>query len=182
MERQERRKLLAKTLADHPHMTDRQLAQYLRVSTQTIRLDRMVLGIPEMRSRTGRFGVDGGAAGIAPKVAGQLVTYERGRSATSRQVASPQMAYSGSSQVQGHVLFAQAESLALATVGRPSVRTGVCRVRFRRAVHVGERLIARASVLRSRQGRWVVLVTVSAGDEVFRGKFEVEAVAEEAVE
>ena len=47
-----RHRSLKKLLRDNPFSTDEQLAKMLDVSVQTIRLDRVALGIPELRART----------------------------------------------------------------------------------------------------------------------------------
>ena len=47
-----RHKSLKKLLRENPFCTDEQLAAMLKVSVQTIRLDRVALGIPELRART----------------------------------------------------------------------------------------------------------------------------------
>ena len=52
MRREERHELLRELLKIHPFYTDEELAEKLGVSVSTIRLDRMELGIPEMRERT----------------------------------------------------------------------------------------------------------------------------------
>ena len=44
-----RHRSLKKLLRDNPFSTDEQLAKMLDVSVQTIRLDRVALGIPELR-------------------------------------------------------------------------------------------------------------------------------------
>lgn len=44
-----RHKALQEQLRQNPFMTDEQLADAFEVSVQTIRLDRLLLGIPELR-------------------------------------------------------------------------------------------------------------------------------------
>ena len=49
--RDKRHALLQKRIEDNPFINDEELAEELSVSVATIRLDRMALGIPEMRIR-----------------------------------------------------------------------------------------------------------------------------------
>ena len=50
--KQIRQQRLLKELEKNPFLTDEQLALTLKVSIQTIRLDRLGKGIPELRERT----------------------------------------------------------------------------------------------------------------------------------
>src|SRR5690606_41293500 len=47
----ERQRLLQQLVREDPLLTDQMLARKLNVSVQTIRLDRLELGVPEMRAR-----------------------------------------------------------------------------------------------------------------------------------
>lgn len=182
MERQARRALVQEALRDDPFVTDRALADRLAVSVQTIRLDRLALGIPEMRARA--LGVAEQAYGAtkllaAREVFGEIVDLEPGLRALSRIVTTREMAFGDSERVQGHFLYAQAETLALAVVDIDSPHIPLARMRFRRGVAVGETLICKATVIRRSNERQVVLAVLRAGgEEVFRGKFEVLAEGE----
>ncbi len=182
MDRQQRRAQVHDALLADPFLTDRELARKLAVSVQTIRLDRLALGIPEMRARALDVAerVYGSARLLtARQVFGELVDLEPGDQAISRIATSRELAFTGTDEVQGHYLYAQAESLALAVVDVEQPKINLARVKFRRGVQVGETLIAKAQVIRRSPGRQVVLALVrSGGEEVFRGKFEV--LAEEA--
>lgn len=177
MDRRQRRAQVHEALRADPFVTDRELARKLAVSVQTIRLDRLALGIPEMRVRA--LGVAEQAYGAARllsarQVFGELVDLEPGSQALSRIGTSRELAFTGTDEVQGHYLYAQAETLALAVVDLEQPKITLARVKFRRGVEVGETLIAKAQVIRRSAGRQVVLALVRAGgDEVFRGKFEV---------
>lgn len=177
MERQTRRSLVQAALRTDPFMTDRELADRLSVSVQTIRLDRLALGIPEMRARA--LGVAEQAYGAtkllaAREVFGEIVDLEPGQRGLSRIVTTREMAFGDSDRVQGHFLYAQAETLALAVVDLDRPVIPLARMRFRRGVAVGETLICKATVIRRSAGRQVVLALLRAGgDEVFRGKFEI---------
>ncbi len=177
MERQTRRSLVRAALREDPFITDRELADRLAVSVQTIRLDRLALGIPEMRARA--LGVAEQAYGATRLLAtrevfGEILDLEPALRGLSRIVTTRDMAFRDSDRVQGHVLYAQAETLALALVDVERPVIPLARMRFRRGVAVGETLICKATVIRRSSGRQVVLAIIRAGgDEVFRGKFEV---------
>ena len=49
VKKKERQQLLLQQVKEKPFLTDEELAQKLGVSVQTIRLDRLELGIPELR-------------------------------------------------------------------------------------------------------------------------------------
>lgn len=167
-----------------PFVTDRELAERLGVSVQTIRLDRLSLGIPEARARAlevaeRSISLKDGAEGR--KVVGELIDLEPGSVGLSRMATRREMTYSARDVVRGHFLFGQAETLALATVDYAPGEIGLCRVKFRRPVRLGEVLIAKAQVLRRREERRVVLVQIrSGGEEVFRGKFVISPLVAEA--
>ena len=63
--RDKRHALLQKRIEDNPFINDEELAEELSVSVATIRLDRMALGIPEMRIRIRQKG--GGRAAQTAK-------------------------------------------------------------------------------------------------------------------
>ena len=51
VKKKERQQLLLQQVKEKPFLTDEELAQKLGVSVQTIRLDRLELGISELRGR-----------------------------------------------------------------------------------------------------------------------------------
>ena len=51
MPKKERQGLLGKLLEENPFLTDEDLSRHFHVSVQTIRLDRLECGIPELRER-----------------------------------------------------------------------------------------------------------------------------------
>lgn len=175
LHRSDRRRLLTEALARDPLLTDRELAARLGVSVQTIRLDRLALGIPEVRVRAFSVAERTIERRIGPQVVGELIDLVPGQVAISRLATDEDMVYGRSERIRGHVLFAQAESLALAVTDVPRPAIGLCRVKFRRTVRLGEVLVAKGQVIRRREGRQAVLVQIRSGtDEVLRAKFVVE--------
>ncbi len=175
--RAERQCTLKELLEDNPFLPDRDLAEQLDVSVQTIRLDRLALGIPELRRRTRAVAQreHSSLKSIAAQdIVGELVDLQLGQSAVSILETTSDMGFARSGVVRGHFVFAQADSLAIALVDADTVLTGLANVKYKRPVQVGDRLVARAEVIRQRRGQTVVLVVTRAeGKQVFRGKFVV---------
>lgn len=176
MGRRERLEALRARLRGNPFMTDEELAALFSVSVQTVRLDRLALGIPELRERTREMAQRAYARVRSlphGELVGELVDVELGRRGVSILDTSQGMAFERSGIVRGHHLFAQAESLAMAVIDAPVARVGVANAKFKRPVLAGERLVAKAEVLRApAANEFVVLVTTRSGDEqVFRAKF-----------
>jgi acyl-coenzyme A thioesterase PaaI-like protein len=180
-----RRRALIGALAQDPLATDAALAARFGVSVQTVRLDRLALGIPELRQRT--MQVAERALGrvralAAREMVGELIDLRLGVDGISRLTTSGDMAFARSGVIRGQFLYAQAESLALALIDADEVLTGTARLKFRRPVRVGEVLVARGSVLRPRAyQKFVVEVRTRVDEEeVFRGKFLVAVVGGES--
>lgn len=176
-----RRHALTGALGEDPLATDAELARRFGVSVQTVRLDRLALGIPELRQRT--MQVAERALGrvralAAREMVGELIELNLGVEGISRLTTDVSMSFARTGVVRGQFLYAQAESLALALIDADHVLTGLARLRFRRPVRVGEPLLARARVVRPRgSGKYVVQVlTAVDGEEVFRGKYLVAVV------
>jgi acyl-coenzyme A thioesterase PaaI-like protein len=94
------------------------------------------------------------------------------------------MVFEKSRIVRSHFILAQADSLALAIINSDVALTGLANIKYRRPVRVGERLVARAEIIREKgPDKFVVLVLTNVGDEqVFRGKFVVLAVDQDELQ
>ena len=183
--RRERQRRLRETLEANPFLTDEELAAMFEVSVQTIRLDRLALGIPELRERTRQMAerVHGLVKSIGVKeIVGQLVDLDLGRAGVSVLETTPDMVFEKTRIVRSHFLFAQADSLALAIVDADVAVTGLVYVKYKRPVVAGERLVAKAEVIRLRgRDKYVVqVVTRSGNEQVFRAKFVVFVLASKA--
>lgn len=185
--RQARQQQLAELVRKEPFLTDAELAERLGVSVPTVRLDRLALGIPEVRQRTARLAQE--AYGLVRSLgAGEVVGYPMelalGRRGTSVLDTDDGMAFARTGIVRGHYLFAQANSLAVALIDAPVALTASAAVRFLRPVRAGDRVVADATVIsrnEARRGARYVVNVVSAVKEVevFRGKFSVHALTRE---
>jgi len=180
LSRPERLKRLTEKLEANPFLTDEDLAESFGVSVQTIRLDRMTLGIPELRERVKQVArrTYGRVRSLGSKdIVGDLIDIVIEERAISTMTATDEMAFERTGVVRGHFIFAQADSLAIALVNAPVALTGLANIKFKRPVRVGEKLIAKAEVIRRKGNKVVVLVQTWVGqDLVFRGKFVVVAV------
>lgn len=177
LSKRDRQQRLTRKLADNPFLTDEELAGQFGVSIQTIRLDRLALGIPELRQRM-KLVAERTYSQVrslgSREIVGELIDIQLGQSALSVLETTPDMVFERTRVVRGHFIFAQADSLALALIDARVVLTGLANIKFKRPVQVGEKLVARAEVLRKKGNTTVVLVVTRAGqDVVFRGKFVV---------
>lgn len=177
--KQMRHKNLLELLETNPLLTDEELAGTLKVSVSTIRLDRALLGLPELRERMRRMAQKANQRLRSLKqeeVIGELLELEPNFLALSYLVTSKEMAFRHTGIVWDHYLYSQASTLAMAVVEADMVVTGAARVRYKAPAHVGDKLIARAKVGVRKGNKNVVSVRTRVGDrEIFVGRFIVVA-------
>ena len=185
VKKKERQQLLVEKVKEKPFLTDEELAKALGVSVQTIRLDRLELGIPELRGRirkmaeTAQNKVKSIQSGevvasilISLELLRELIDLELGHSGISLLRVTEDMVFAKTQIAKGHYMFSQANSLALAIIDAPMAVTGVANVKYKVPVHVGEKLIAKAEIVRVRGNKYFVWVkTRNDTQEVFRAKF-----------
>lgn len=172
--KKERQRLLKKTLSNNPLLTDRELSEKFRVSIQTVRLDRLELGIPEVRERT-----KSAASAYARlksvnegEVIGKLILLELDKSAESHLITTREMALQRSEIIRGHYLFAQANSLAVAVINAKAVLTGSVKLLFHNTVEIGDQIKARAVVKKRINNKYFIEVNSYNTDEiVLSGEF-----------
>lgn len=180
LKKRDRQAALREKIRDNPFLSDEELAHIFGVSIQTIRLDRLALGIPELRERT--KSVAERTYGIvksmgSKEIVGELIDITLGERGISLLETTEDMVFERSRVVRGQYIYAQAESLAIALIDADVVLTGLANIKFKRPVTVGEKLVAKGEVIRKRRNQHVVLVETRVGNEnVFRGKFSVFAV------
>jgi len=173
-------------LNEDPFMTDEELSELFNVSIQTIRLDRLELGIPELRERIKKVAernysklksIEG------KEIVGELVDIELGKGGISILNTTDDMVFQRSRVVRGHYIFAQAESLALAVIDARVALTGVANIKYKVPIYAGDKLVARAEVIRRRGNKYFVWVkTKVRQEEAFRGKFILVSIGSEEVE
>ena len=175
IKKKERQEMLVAQVKEKPFLTDEELARELDVSVQTIRLDRLELGIPELRGRIRKMAETAQnkvKALRSGEVVGELIDLELGRSGISILRITEDMVFEKTQIAKGQYMFSQANSLAIAIIDAPMAVTGVANVKYKVPVHVGEKLIAKAEIVRVRGNKYFVWVkTRNEKQEVFRAKF-----------
>jgi hypothetical protein len=172
MERQDQ---LQEILKNDPFVTDEELSEKFQVSIQTIRLDRMELGIPELRERVKNVAESNftKVRSIAGKeFVGELIDITPGKNAISILDTDKSMVFEKSKVVKGQHIYAMAETIALAIVDAKAALTGVANIKYKRPVQAGQKMVAKAEIIRTRGNKFFVWVFIFVNqEEVFRGKF-----------
>jgi acyl-coenzyme A thioesterase PaaI-like protein len=175
--KRQRHQLLSKLLDENPFLTDRELTRQLKVSIQTIRLDRLELAIPELRERLklmAERSYDSVRSLPLHEVIGDIVDLQLDKSGISLFEISGEHVFSRSGIARGHHVFAQANSLAVAVINDEIALTASADIRFIRPARLGEKCIAKAFVRESgaQKGKAKVEVFTYVGEEmVFQGNF-----------
>lgn len=172
-----RQKMLNELLEEHPFHTDEELATRFQVSIQTIRLDRLELGIPELRERIKNVAQQsfGQLKSLTPEeVVGEMIDVQLDQSGISLMEITEEHVFSRTKIARGHHIFAQANSLAVAVIDADMVLTAAARIRYVRPVGLGEKLVAKATVRSTDGVQSKVRVETRIRDElVFTGTFRV---------
>jgi len=172
--KRERQEALEKIIEKNPFLPDRELAILFKVSIQTIRLDRLELGIPEVRERT--KSVASAYARLKSvnegEVIGELIELVLDKYAESYIETNEEMALQRSRVIRGHYIFAQANSLAVAVINAKGALTGSVSIKYHRTVRVGDIIRARAEVIKREDRKYLIKVETYRGAElVFTGDF-----------
>jgi len=175
LSKKERQERLKQILDDDPFLNDEELAEKLQVSIQTIRLDRMELKLPELRERirsVARQNYSKVRSIDVKELMGELVDLELDKRGISILETTQDMTFGKTRVVRGEIIFAQANSLAIAVIDTNVALTGVANIKYKLPVYAGQKLVAKAEVTRVRGNKKFVFVRISAKQkEVFRGKF-----------
>lgn len=178
-----RHEKLSKLLSKNPFLTDEQLAKTFQVSIQTIRLDRVMLGIPELRERIRNMAENAQTKlkAIDKKdIVGELIDLELNKVGISTLKITPEMVLEKNGVARGYHMFAMADTLALAIVDADVALTGVGNVKYKVPVKAGATLIAKAEVTNKRDDKYFIRVRIrNEGAEVFRAKFIIVALSVE---
>lgn len=176
----ERQKSLTNYLESNPFYTDEEMAKIFAVSIQTIRLDRLELGIPELRERLKNVAERSYSkvkSLSGQEIVGELIDLELEKTGLSLLVISDDIVFQKTKIARGHHLFAQANSLAIALVNAPQALTGKAEIIYKRPVYLGEKVVAKASVKSKKGHKFEInVVSKSGNDIVFEGEFLVFAV------
>lgn len=177
--REQRRRQLQTLLSQEPFLTDRQIAERLDVSVATVRLDRMALGIPELRERIKTVAKENYSkvrAMEGHEVIGELIDLHIGQQAISLLTTTQDMTFKRTDILRGHYLFAQANSLAVALVDAEVALTAAAKINYLHPVRSGERVVAKAELIKKQGSRHTISVDSRVNQRVvFRGEFEIAA-------
>ncbi len=178
--KKERQNDLEKLIEETIFVSDEELAEKFNVSIQTIRLDRMEMGIPELRERMKKAAQKNHSKivglGIS-EIIGEVVELEVNKHGISFLETDSNMAFKSSDIIKGYYIFSMAESLALAVIDQKSALAGVANMKYKKPVMAGDKLVARAEVTMQRDNKYFVHVLISVKrEQVFRGKFILDSV------
>ena len=173
--KKERQQILLEKIKSDPFMTDEELSESFTVSIPTIRLDRLELGIPELRERiksVAEFNHGQVKSLHSKEIVGELIDLNLGKSGVSVLETEDSMAFEKTKIIRGHFIYSLAESLAIAVIDADVALVGIANIKYKTPVYSGCKLIARAEVKRVRGNNFIVWVRISEKqNEIFRGKF-----------
>lgn len=177
LKKAERQAQLQDKLHQTPFVTDDELAAFFHVSVPTIRLDRLALGIPEVRERLRQMAeTNKGDSPVHTNHGGRgiLIDISAGQSGILFLRTTEDM-LDVSGYVDPQYLYGEAHNLAKQVIGLPAVMSGVGNIKYKKPVRAGHELVAKAEVVRHRGDKFFIWVFVTDKDEeVFRAKFIME--------
>ena len=173
--KRDRQQSLQERLREEPFLTDEELAEIFRVSVPTIRLDRLELGIPELRERIKHVAENSyrKVKSIHSKeMVGELIDINLGENGISMMETDDSMVFEKTKIIRGHFIYSFAETLAIAVIDADVALLGVANIKYKSPVYAGTKLIAKAEVKRFKENKYIVWVKIKEKQmEVFRGKF-----------
>ena len=174
-EKKLRQERLRKLLDNNPMETDEELASRLGVSVSTVRLDRALMGVPELRERVRRMAQEAGSklrSLSRSEIVGDLLELEPNKWALSVLRTTREMAFRTTDILWDHYIYAQASSIAVAVIEAATVIIDSMRGEYKGHAKVGDMLVARAKVGVSKDGRYIVSVHTRVREkEIFVGRF-----------
>ncbi|MGI6777742.1 MAG: transcription factor FapR [Acetivibrionales bacterium] len=173
--KKERQNVLLKKIKEDPFLTDEELADIFTVSVPTVRLDRLELGIPELRKRI-KSVAERNYSKVksleSKEIVGELIDINLNKNGISVLETTNNMAFEKTKIIRGHFIYSFAESLAIAVIDAQVALVGVANIKYKIPVYAGTKLIARAEVRQIRGNSYIVWVKIhEKQEEVFRGKF-----------
>ena len=172
----ERQRRIKEHLSNDPFLSDKKLAELFNFSVQTIRLDRLEMGIPEMRKRIVQVAKNTSSSDKVKslskeEIVGELIDLELGKNAIAILKTTKDMAFNRTGIVRSHYIFSLADSLAISIIDAEVALTGVARLSYKKPVYAGQTLVAKARIARNKGNKYLVSVHVKTDQkEVFTGK------------
>ena len=168
--KKERQSVLLEKLSQDPFLTDEELAEIFKVSVPTIRLDRLELGIPELRERIRNVAKKNYSKVKSLKskeIVGELLDISLGAGGISMLETDDSMAFERTKIIRGHYIYSLAESLAIAVIDADVALVGVANIKYKTPVYSGSKLLKKV-----KDNKFIVWVNILHKQvEVFRGKF-----------
>jgi acyl-coenzyme A thioesterase PaaI-like protein len=135
----------------------------------------MELKLPELRERirsVARQNYSKVRSIDVKEIIGELVDLELDKRGISILETTQDMTFGKTRVIRGDIIFAQANSLAIAVIDANVALTGVANIKYKLPVYAGQKLVAKAEVTRVRGNKKFVFVRIFVKQkEVFRGKF-----------
>lgn len=173
--KKERQQILSDKLKQDPFLTDDELSELFSVSVPTIRLDRLEMGIPELRERIKNVAETnyGKVKSLQSKeIVGELIDINLGKYGVSILETDETMVFEKTKIVRGHFIYSLAESLAIAVIDAQVALVGVANIKYKTPAYSGSKLVAKAEVKKVRGTNFIVWVKIYEKQvEMFRGKF-----------
>lgn len=172
----ERQRRIKEYISNDPFLSDKKLAELFNFSVQTIRLDRLEMGIPEMRKRIVQVAKNTSSSDKVKslskeEIVGELIDLELGKNAIAILKTTKDMAFNRTGIVRSHYIFSLADSLAISIVDAEVALTGIARLSYKKPVYAGQTLVAKARIARNKGNKYLVSVHVKTDQkEVFTGK------------
>ncbi len=172
----ERQRKIKEHISNDPFLSDKKLAELFNFSVQTIRLDRLEMGIPEMRKRIVQVAKDTSSSDKVKslskeEIVGELIDLELGKNAIAILKTTKDMAFNRTGIVRSHYIFSLADSLAISIIDAEVALTGIARLSYKKPVYAGQTLVAKARIARNKGNKYLVSVHVKTEQkEVFTGK------------
>lgn len=173
--KKERQQILSDKIRQDPFLTDEELSELFSVSVPTIRLDRLEMGIPELRERIKNV-AENNLSKVkslqGKEIVGELIDLNLGEYAVSLLETEESMAFEKTKIIRGHFIYSLAESLAIGVIDAQVALVGVANIKYKIPVYAGSKLVAKAEVKKVRGANHIVWVKIYEKQvEIFRGKF-----------
>ncbi|PTI79372.1 transcription factor FapR [Staphylococcus succinus] len=183
LKKQERRDAIKKEIEKNPFITDLDLSILFSVSIQTIRLDRKYLNIPELRKRiksVARKNHENIRSIDGSEIIGDVINVQPNQEATSIIEIDEDSVFTRNQIARGHVLFAQANSLCVALIHKPTVLTKGSNVTFLKPVKLNDTVRAEAQAVEITNKYYMINVnSYVKGSIVFQGTFKMYYISED---
>lgn len=172
----ERQRKIKEHISKDPFLSDKKLAELFNFSVQTIRLDRLEMGIPEMRKRIVQVAKNTSSSDKVKslskeEIVGELIDIELGKNGIAILKTTKDMAFNKTGIVRSHYIFSLADSLAISIIDAEVALTGLARLSYKKPVYAGQTLVAKARIARNKGNKYLVSVHVKTDQkEVFTGK------------